>query len=184
MNFIILHGTGNNSQGNWFPWLKAELEKQEHQVWVPDLPNSDAPDPKLWTPYILDNVPFEIDAKTIFVGHSAGSVEALYLIQKRENPVKGAVLVGAFDNDLGWDKLSRLFPEPFDYEKIKANGGNIQFLHSEDDPHCPPEGARVLAEKLSAEMTMLDGMGHFSAFADPRFKELPEILPLIQKIVK
>lgn len=43
---IILHAWYENPDANWYPWLKAELEKKEYTVFLPELPSmsTDSPD--------------------------------------------------------------------------------------------------------------------------------------------
>jgi predicted alpha/beta hydrolase family esterase len=181
MKFILLHGKSGNSQSSWLPWLKNELEEQGHTVWVPNLPNADKPNAKIWKDYILANAPFACDKETVVIGHSAGAVTALYLIQY--TPLRGGIFVAAFENDLGWPELSDLFFKPLNFTIIKANSSKLLFMHSDDDPHCPLEGAKHLAQELEAKLVVLPGMKHFSLSTDPRFTELPEILPLIQEVI-
>lgn len=54
-NALIFHGAGNDHTGNWFPWLKLKLEKENYKVWVPDLPNSERPNKKAWLETVLQN---------------------------------------------------------------------------------------------------------------------------------
>lgn len=81
-NILILHGAGNNSYGNWFPWLKKVLEGKGYRVWVPDLPNSDAPDQDNWTDFILSNKNWHFNKDSIIIGHSAGAALILRLLEK------------------------------------------------------------------------------------------------------
>ena len=37
-NYIIIHGCFESKDGNWFPWLKNELEKGNKDVVVPQMP--------------------------------------------------------------------------------------------------------------------------------------------------
>ena len=36
-NYIIIHGSFGSKDGNWFPWLKNELEKDNKDVVVPQM---------------------------------------------------------------------------------------------------------------------------------------------------
>ncbi len=38
MNYIILHGSFGSKDGNWFPWLKKQLENKNYKVDVPQMP--------------------------------------------------------------------------------------------------------------------------------------------------
>lgn len=37
-NYVIIHGSFGSKDGNWFPWLKDELERKGKQVIVPQMP--------------------------------------------------------------------------------------------------------------------------------------------------
>ena len=78
-NALILHGTDGKSTHNWFPWLKSELEGKGWKVWVPDLPEADKPDIERYNTFILSS-DWEFNAQSVIVGHSAGAVEVLGLL--------------------------------------------------------------------------------------------------------
>ncbi len=163
-NALILHGTNGNSSENWFPWLKTELEKLEYEVWVPDLPQAEKPNIERYNKFILANKEWKFDSEAIIIGHSSGAVEVLGLLEALpENiVVNKCFLVGSFINDLGWDSLNELFLKPFDFEKIKKHAKEFIFIHSDNDPYCPLDHAKYLAEKLNSELIVEKGQGHFS----------------------
>lgn len=78
---LILHGTDATPQSNWFIWLKGKLEKDGYKVWLPQLPNSDTPNTKVYTDFLLSEPDFTFDDETIIIGHSSGAVEVLHLLQ-------------------------------------------------------------------------------------------------------
>src|SRR3989344_904143 len=95
-NALILHGAGNNSQGNWFPWLKRELEGKGYVVWSPDLPNSDVPDLNDWLKTVFGNA-WEFNANSIIVGHSSGATLILRILESlpKGTKVDKAILVAS-----------------------------------------------------------------------------------------
>jgi predicted alpha/beta hydrolase family esterase len=182
MKFVILHGTSASHESNWFPWLKGELESLGHEVWVPDLPDADEPNIATWNQFLLSG---EYDFKdSVLIGHSAGSVEICGLLQELDDSkkLKAAILVGTFRGDLGWDNLHGL-NVPFDYDRIRQMAEKFIVLHSDNDPHCPLDGAEWVAKQLDAEMIVFPGMGHFSMSQDIRFSRLPELLEIIEREV-
>jgi len=116
-NALILHGAGNNSLGNWFPWLKKVLEKKGLKVWLPDLPNSDSPDPAVWTKFILSNKDWEFKKHSIMIGHSAGATLILRLLENLPDDIKinKAILVA------GYVELGTL-SQYFKYKKKMVKG--------------------------------------------------------------
>lgn len=182
MKFVILHGTDADHNENWFPWLKTELESLGHEVWVPDLPQTHTPNASIWTQYLIDSGYDFSD--TVLIGHSSGAVQVTALLQvlNKETVVHTGLLVGVFRGDLGWDALKAM-DIPFDYPLIKQKAGQFIVVHSDDDPHCPLEGAQYIADQLDAEFILMSGMNHFSKGIDPRFERFPELLELINQSV-
>lgn len=187
MKFLILHGTSADHKSNWFPWLKSELQKNGHKVWVPDLPDADRPNIKKYNELLLSNGwDFE---DSVIVGHSSGAVAILGLLQALPEGTKinTALLVGVFTERLSespsWEMLKELFEEPFDFEAIKQKANRFIFVHSADDPYCPIEQAEYLCEQTNGELLQFDNMGHFSKKLDPRFDQFPELLDIIDKKV-
>lgn len=183
MKAVILHGTDNDHTGNWFPWLKAELEKLGLEVWVPDLPGAARPNVERYTKFLLDSG-WDFNDNLV-IGHSAGAVEVLDLLQNLPDGTKvnAAIMVAVFKGDLGWDVLKDLNGVRYDYSKIKDMAGKRIVIHSDDDPHCPIEGAQQIAEAIDAEIIEMHGMKHFSIHTDTRFTKFPELLEIIKQKV-
>lgn len=193
-NALILHGTAGNSNENWFPWLKGELEKLEYAVWLPDLPQADKPNPLRYNDFLMNHpslgkVSDEGGRKgsfftneTILIGHSSGAVEILHLLPHLSVNIRAAFLVGAFkDNDfLKWEPNSELFNVPFNYKEMVAHCKKFVFFHSEDDPFCPLTHASYLATKTSGELVIIPHQKHFSVSTmGEKYREFPELLERI-----
>lgn len=163
-NVLILHGTDDNSHENWFPWLKAHLEENGYDVWVPDLPQADHPNIKRYNKFIFNNADWKLHEHSILIGHSSGAVAILGLLEALPEGVvvDRAILVGAFKDDLGWEALTGLFEHPFDFEKIRKSCRKFIFIHSDNDPYCPLEHAKFLAQVLGGELHIMPGEKHFS----------------------
>lgn len=180
-NCLILHGTSNNSQDNWFQWLSSNLQQGGYKTWVPDLPDADVPNPVTYLQFIKDNN-WAFDQNSVMVGHSSGAVAILYILQnlQADTTIDTAVLVGAFKDNLGRDELSRLFNTPFDFEIIKSRARRIVLIHSDNDPYCPLEHAQYLANQLEAELILMPGEAHFSiSTAGEEYNEFPKLLEIL-----
>jgi predicted alpha/beta hydrolase family esterase len=183
-NAIILHGTDNTPEGNWFRWLESQLKDQGYDVWLPQLPDAVLPDAKKYNRLLL-NHNFDFNSETILVGHSSGAVEILNLLQELPDGVKinAAFLIGAFKGPLGKESRSALFPKPFDFSKLKSRCAKFIFIHSDNDPYCPLEGAEFLSDKLEGRLVVKKGQGHFNLETGLQYNEFPFLLEVIDKYV-
>lgn len=188
-NAIIFHGTQGDSNDNWIPWLKKELEKRGWQVWAPDLPGADYPNTKRYNEFLLKNAP-AINEETIMIGHSSGCLAILGFLQAlpEKTKIKAAYLIGAFKDDLNWkDESGRLyvgglFEEPYDFPKLRQRAQKYIIIHSDNDPFCPMPHAAYLAVQLGGELLIQPGQQHFSTSTmGDKYKEFPFLLEIIEK---
>lgn len=180
-NALILHGTDGDSQMNWFPWLKKNLETNGFAVFCPDLPYAEKPNIDRYFEFISTNQDWKFNEESILIGHSSGAVAILGILERLppDIQVDTCYLVGSFKDDLGWDSLSELFEKPLDFPKIKSKAKKFVFIHSDNDPYCPLDQARFLSKQLDGYLVVLIGQGHFSVTSNPKYTQFPELLKLI-----
>ena len=184
-NALILHGAGNYSQGNWFPWLKLELEKKEYRVWSPDLPNSKEPNQSDWLSTIFSNKSWQFSNDSLIIGHSAGATLILRILEKLSASVKikTAILVSGVV-ELGtkpeFFKYKRsLVRNPFKWKKIRSSCENFYFIHSDNDPYeCGQVQGKIMQSHLGGNFIVKKGEGHFNLDISNKYNKFPELLKL------
>ncbi len=184
-NAIILHGTLGSPGGNWFTWLKSELESRGFKVWLPQLPHAEQPSLREWADFVHKNCPFTIDDETLVVGHSSGAILALILAQESSAPIGRVVAVSVFhDNSLDWRPNDRLFDVVFDWQAIHNNVRHLLFVHSDDDPYVPLDQAQYVADNCKAELVLIAGQGHFNLEKSKDYQQFPKLIELIDTVGK
>jgi len=180
-NVLILHGTNNNSEGNWFPWLAKKLKSRGYKVWSPNLPDAENPDDERYSSYIFRNKEWSFNSETIIVGHSSGGVAALKLLQRfpKDVVIDKSITVGAFVETHGWSDIKGLFVPPFDFNEIKNHAKKFIIYHSDNDPYVPVTDAHYLQKNLNGEFILMRGQKHFNLEYGPKYKQFPELLEKI-----
>lgn len=180
---LIIHGYNGTNQGNWFPWLKAELEKKGWSVDVPNLPNTEKPQrteqlstlTDIWNPQLsLAN------EKKVLIGHSlGGSLLLTMLEQDWKNPIDMAVIVASTSHEVHPIELENYFTKPYDFEKIKKNCKKFILIFSDNDPYISAETGPYYQHQLgeNAELFMIHSAGHF--MKRDGYEEFPLILSSI-----
>ena len=185
-NALILHGAGNNSRGNWFPWLKRELEIRQYEVWVPDLPNSDIPNKKDWLEKIYSNKRWRIHEETILIGHSAGATLILRILETLPADLrihKAILVAGAPDlgtNPKFYKYREDLVKDPFQWMRIKKSCKKFFFFASDRDPYdCGIDKALFMQKHLGGQIIYQPGEGHFNLEKGPQYTTFPALLEKI-----
>lgn len=186
-NALILHGAGNTSQGNWFPWLKSELEEAQFEVWSPDLPNSDYPDKESWLKTVFQS-DFSFNDQTILIGHSSGATLILRILERlpKNSKIHKAILV-ATPVELGskpeyFQYKKSLVVDDFNWLKIKNSAQSFYFIHSNNDQYdCGESQGELLHKNLGGELIVQKGEGHFNLEAGDKYAQFPLALELCLK---
>ena len=178
-NVYIIHGWGANSNSDWFPWLKKELEARGYNVFVPDMPDTDNPVIESWVNKMKELSP---DAESILIGHSIGCQAIIRYLADTGARVKKIILVCPWLTlkdleDHEWPIADPWLKEPIDFEKVKKAGGEICAIFSDNDAVVPVENEELFKKNLNATTRMYHEKGHFNA--EDEIVEIPEIMEYI-----
>lgn len=187
---LIIHGYNGTKDGNWFPWLKHELEQLNFHVDCPQFPHADEPQEQEWTHTIKElwkpeNKPSPETTFRTIVGHSLGGTEVLRALELDwATPIDLAVIVAATNNDSRRPALANFFTTPFDFKKIARNCKKFILIFSDNDPHINLETGPYFQHQLNsedspAELFMLHEAGHL--MKSDGYEEFPMLLELIKK---
>lgn len=164
---VVIHGYMGHPQSNWFPWLKAELEKQNIEVVVPHMPDPAWPTMETWV-QTVQNIVGTLDNQTILVGHSLGGTTLLRYLEIIEKPQRaaGTVLVASPilpPKALHLRGVKRsFFATAFDFTKIRQAAGEVCAIYSEDDPIVSIASGHILRDSLVDTYVEIPDGGHLN----------------------
>ncbi|MCA9804714.1 MAG: serine hydrolase family protein [Cyanobacteria bacterium HKST-UBA02] len=167
MRIIVIHGSYGSPEGNWFPWLKRELESIGHQVLLPRFPTPEDQSLPIWKAVLAGEVK-KIDSSCILIGHSIGAGFVLNILEDLAGePVRASCLIAGFLGDLGlpdFDAINSSFVNrDFDWTRIRANAGDVLVMSGDNDPYVPLDRGMELAGRLSVPLDIVPGGGHLNA---------------------
>ena len=178
-NFVLLHGYTGRNDKNFFPWLKAELEKCGATIQVPQLPNTDNPVVIDQMNYVLKNIKF--DENTVLVGHSLGGLVAMKVLEKISKPIHKLILVAPatlkqfyepgedINHKTGKQKaFIGSFDYQFDFGKISQQAKTKIILQDDNDTPSRVPSMQFIAEKIQAQLyNTVANKNHFRAEQEP-----------------
>ena len=162
---FIIHGSYGSPDENWYFWLRDELEKLGHKVFIPKFPTPMDQHLENWY-RVLGPYQRHFTEDTIVVGHSLGVAFLLTVIERLHIRIKAAFFISGFIELLGnpdFDIINEsFFDKEFDWDLIKLNCEKFTVIHSDNDPYVSISNAINLADKLSTEPIIIMDAGHFN----------------------
>lgn len=174
-NYIILHGSFGSKDGNWFPWLKEQLEDKNYKVDVPQMPvGVGNQNYENWSK-VLDQL--NVNENTIIVAHSIAPVFVCKYLINNQIKVKKLLFVCGFNNYLGIDPDFDAVNKPMflnNLKDIKNYCNNIICYYSNNDPYVKYDIEKLFADTISNEQHIIQNGGHINS--ESGYTEFEEIL--------
>ena len=168
---LLLHGwTNKRPEGHWLRLTAAELRARGHQVWYPQFPNPDRPNPTDWQELLrqesnmMDEAPG--DAK-IAIAHSLGTTNWLHaaLTDLFNKPFDRVLLVAPPDPEMKIDLEPATEPlnlsNPLLAPQAQKWAGELTVIASNNDRWLP-RGVGIYEKALQVKPIIFENAGHFS----------------------
>jgi predicted alpha/beta hydrolase family esterase len=168
---LFLHGwTNRRPEGHWMRVTAANLRSKGHQVWYPQFPSPDTPNPMEWQDLLRQeaNMMDEVEGgEKIAIAHSLGTINWLYgALGKVFNKPFDRVLLVAIPDPLMTNDAPGIEGEPLNFAvpglatKVKSQTGRLEAVASDMD-RWQPNGIDFY-QTLDISTTTVPGAGHFS----------------------
>ncbi|MER2520696.1 MAG: alpha/beta fold hydrolase [Bdellovibrionales bacterium] len=175
---FVVHGTCGSASGNWFPWLKSEMERKGCRVIVPQFPTPEGQSFAAWRGVFRDSLGDCDPANTILIGHSIGAPFVMRMAEEAEQPYRAMILVCPFAKTLGiaqFDTLNASFVEhDFDWSQVRKGASMRVCFAADDDPYVPLALSQDVAAKMDATLIVIPKGGHLNA--DSGYTSFPPLL--------
>jgi uncharacterized protein len=185
MKFFIIHGAYGNPKENWFGWLKEKLEKDNHEVIIPQFPTPEKQTLEEWMK-VFEPYMNQINKYTIFIGHSLGPAFILSVLEKLNVKIKACFFVAGFIGKIGiedFDEINKTFTQKnFKWERICENCKEFKIINSENDPYVKIEKGQELAKLTKTKLIKIQDAGHFNEEAG--YTKFPLLLDYIKTITE
>jgi predicted alpha/beta hydrolase family esterase len=188
---FLVHRWSGKPDGDWFPWLKKELERYNFEVFVLDMPDTSKPKIGSWINAIKEAV-VKLDTETYFVGHSIGCQTILrYLENCSDKDIcGGAVFVAgwfdlldtSYDNDEDREIIKPWVDTQIDFRKAKRHLNKSTAIFSDNDIYVSLDQSKIFEKKLGSKVIVQKDKGHFTE--DDGIRELPVALTELLRISK
>ena len=172
-NYIIMHGTGGSKDGNWFPWLKNEIEKQGFHCELKQFPICMGT--QSYGSWAREFDKFSIDENTIIFAHSLAPIFVIKYLICNNRKIAKLVSVAGFNADGNVAEINKmnstfLMPEIIGFEKYCKERICI---YSDDDPYLSFESQDKFANDIGAKKVVIKGGKHLNAeFGYTKLEEL------------
>ncbi len=189
-NIYIIHGWDGSPDEPMLQWLKLNLEKQDNEVYVPEMPTPAAPMIEAWVGKLKEVINPSEDV--IIVGHSIGCQAVLRYVETLSENIRiaGIVLIAPWmvlDEQTIKDEgeevrgIAKPWMEtPINFVKVKSHIGKVVAIFSNDDKYVPLNQKDLFEKRLGAETIVEHGKGHFTI--SDGVIELPSALNAVENI--
>ena len=160
----------------------ASLRNQGHQVWYPQFPSPETPDPQEWQDLLRQesNMMDEVEGEKICIAHSLGTTNWLIgaLNDIYQKPFDRVLLVAPPDPEMT-SQAEGIKGDPLDLSnpsletQAKKWAKSLNVVASDNDKWLP-NGIAIYEKPLGVTPIVLVGAGHFSL--DDGFGNWPSII--------
>ncbi len=184
-NCIIVHGCPSSEESelkrtydqHWLPWTKKKLEQKGIKTLIPLMPHPSLPN---YENYKKEFDKYEVNEKTVLIGHSCGCAFLVRWLGESKKKVKKLILVAPWKipfRELGKDK------DFYEYEiddGIRARVGRIIIFTSNDEEEDGKKSVKIFHKALGGEVIELKNHGHYT-LGDMGSQEFEE---LVKKVLE
>lgn len=180
---LMVHGFESAGDGNWFSWLKKQLEEEGCEVFAPTLKDAKKPVLDDWMDQLKPYMD-KLDENSVIIGHSLGSKAILHLLEKNNQKVDKVFLVasaiGNLKRDWEWladrwkdsdlESLKKFWNAKLDWTKINPKVKEPFAIVSKDDLYVDTKNYENL-EFDDLKVEIWDGHRHFQQTENIQLKE-------------